>query len=296
MISSQTLKELALAILMPGNDLNLYFIVDRAAIEEWPDELWPLDSGAYNAASLFGDSRKPEHAEVAPYLIQFNQPDPLYEYLIEEAEKWPLGMFLASVKDWKQTFSETQSWLWPKRINGERVYFRYYDPRVLTLLVPYCQDIGARLPMSSFEEVFWVNPIQKETHHLKHSDPGPAFSLKNTWLLEPDLEERLTEAHLPYRIMDMLKESDQRFGQLPEPELYQRVVLMLQDATHHNILEIKDLFHFCHLSFMFPGFTGHPGVAEKLAVFKADKKQLFYDLVKSLPISWLTPYRSKEII
>lgn len=296
MKSSQTLKELSSAIFMPSNALNLYFIVDRAMIDEWPNNLWPLDSGAYNAASLFGESHEPEHTDVAPYLVQFKQPEPLYEYLVEEAEKRSLGVFLASTKNWQETFNEAQAWLWPQRINGERVYFRYYDPRVLTSLMYCCQDSNMPLPMSSFEEVFWANPVQNERYHLRHNEPGPVFSLEDGWPLQPDLEEGMIEAYIPHRIMDMLKENDRRFQQMPEPELYQQVDVMLQSAANYNILEIKDLFHFCHLSFMFPGFTGHPGVAQKFAAFKSNRKPPFYDLIQSLPTSWLTPYRSGEIL
>lgn len=268
----------------------LYCIVDAAVSDDLPEHLWRLVGKNTKAASLISENSD-DYLAVSPFLLELKEPDALYHYLLNICRTIPMGIFLISREPWIKVTEEATAWLWPRKQSGEQVLFRYYDPRVFSSLLQYTKKSHQPLAVGSFTDIVWHDPLKEKSFHFK-STQGKAFSCAEPWLLEPDLEEWLMESQVPHRIMDMLKNADAELCRKYQgPQLFQKIEAHLLEASAFNILELKDLLRFSHLSLLFPGFTKHEIIRHSLIEHrKYNGLKPFNDLVSSWNPSWLTPY------
>ncbi|UQZ88941.1 hypothetical protein C4J81_06915 [Deltaproteobacteria bacterium Smac51] len=277
---------------------SVYMVLDAAMNSEWPGQLWRVGRGKPEAVCLLQDAAGPEHLPAAPFLLPLREPDELCRYLVEACLKLPSGIFLVSDKPRLEVIEEAAAWLWPEVESGQRVYFRYYDPRVFTSLEHYARDNKKPLPAGSFSGAFWHDPFLENIFQLKFEPPGQPFNRREPWRLEPDLEEWLMRSQLPHRIMDMLKNADSKLcGQYSRPDLFRKISSQVMEATDYRILELRDLMRFSHLSLLFPGFTKQPDIQASLIEYgRQGGVKKFNDLVESWPTDCLAPFRREEIL
>jgi hypothetical protein len=88
--------------------------------------------------SLYEGPQGAQLAHFAPYLIRVPQKSPLLETLVQQAWSKSWGVFLTCDKPLKDLRSHFRHFLTVKLPDGQQVYFRYYDPRVLRLFLPTC--------------------------------------------------------------------------------------------------------------------------------------------------------------
>ena len=74
----------------------------------------------------------------APYLVRLPGESRLLETLVAEGwgKRW--GIFVVSAADFKSLRKHFRTFLIVKSPEGKRLYFRYYDPRVLRVYLPTC--------------------------------------------------------------------------------------------------------------------------------------------------------------
>jgi pSer/pThr/pTyr-binding forkhead associated (FHA) protein len=88
--------------------------------------------------SLYEGPQGAQLAHFAPYLIRVPQKSPLLETLVQQAWSKSWGVFLTCDRPLKDLRTHFRHFLTVKLPDGQQVYFRYYDPRVLRLFLPTC--------------------------------------------------------------------------------------------------------------------------------------------------------------
>jgi hypothetical protein len=88
--------------------------------------------------SLYQGPQGAQLAHFAPYLVRVPQKSLLLDTLVEQAWSKSWGVFVTSDTPFKDLRTHFRHFLTVKLPDGQQVYFRYYDPRVLRLFLPTC--------------------------------------------------------------------------------------------------------------------------------------------------------------
>jgi hypothetical protein len=88
--------------------------------------------------SLYEGAAGAKLVEFAPYLVRLEQDSRLLEVLVKEGWGNSWGVYLTSSGDIMQVRHHLRHFLEVDLPNGEQVYFRFYDPRVLRVFFPTC--------------------------------------------------------------------------------------------------------------------------------------------------------------
>jgi len=74
----------------------------------------------------------------APYLVRLPGDSRLLEALVAQGWGKNWGIFVVSAADFKSLRKHFRTFLMVKSPEGDRLYFRYYDPRVVRVYLPTC--------------------------------------------------------------------------------------------------------------------------------------------------------------
>ncbi|HVZ33234.1 MAG TPA: DUF4123 domain-containing protein [Polyangiaceae bacterium] len=88
--------------------------------------------------SLYDGPEAERYAEVAPYLVELPPMSRLTEALVREHWGQSLGCFLFAQADFKSVRRQLRKFLLVEGEGAKKVYFRFYDPRVLRTFLPTC--------------------------------------------------------------------------------------------------------------------------------------------------------------
>lgn len=120
--------------------------------------------------SLYNGETAEELAEVAPYLVSLPPGSQLLKKLLYHGWGKSWGVYFTCSASFEETRRHLRSLQFIEDEQGEELYFRYYDPRVLRTFLPTCTPQEANQffgPVKSF----WVE--QKEpTNVLKFTVEG----------------------------------------------------------------------------------------------------------------------------
>ena len=89
----------------------------------------------------------------APYLVRLTENSKLLESLIAHGWGKAWEIFVVSGSDFQSVRKHFRTFLMVKGPDGQRLYFRYYDPRVLRLYLPMCNAIETEFifgPVSAY--------------------------------------------------------------------------------------------------------------------------------------------------
>jgi len=115
---------------------RLYAVLDACdalAIQAKVRELGPS-----HVLCLYRGVVSPELQEVAPYLARVEAG--LLQWLIETVWNEPWGIFLVAKLELEAVRQHLRKFLIVKDPEGETMYFRYYDPRVLPSFLASCNE------------------------------------------------------------------------------------------------------------------------------------------------------------
>ena len=90
------------------------------------------------AVSLFQGVEEEKHWDVAPYLFHVNQET--LRWIQETLWNEPWGVFVMSRSNLEDLRQHFRRFLLVELPDGERWYFRYYDPRILKVYLPACDE------------------------------------------------------------------------------------------------------------------------------------------------------------
>jgi len=133
--------------------------------------------------SLYEGPQGAKLAQVAPYLVRLKKDSILLEKLVRDGwgESW--GVYLTCASEFNEVRRHLRHFLEVMLPEGEQVYFRYYDPRVLRVYLPTC----------TFEETdSFFGPIQNylmedEDHSLLQFANRGRGAVKTAVKLSPDV-------------------------------------------------------------------------------------------------------------
>jgi hypothetical protein len=116
-------------------DVFAYAVLDGASIEDLLEKLYSSDA---DFECLYRGELEPDIAEVAPYLVHLRENEPFTEWLLPNLSQRPLGILALTPVDLRQLRTHFRRFLIVRDPNGKPLYFRYYDPRVLSMYLPTC--------------------------------------------------------------------------------------------------------------------------------------------------------------
>jgi hypothetical protein len=92
------------------------------------------------AVCLFRGDKARELAHVAPYLVQLDPEGAFTRWLLETGWGKSWGIFVVSTHSLDQLKHHFRSLLTVYDEDGNSLFFRYYDPRVLRVYLPTCNE------------------------------------------------------------------------------------------------------------------------------------------------------------
>lgn len=113
----------------------LFAIMDAARDEQ---VLATLYASGLHFQSLYEGLRGEELALVAPYLVAIPREGSALDELVQEAWGKSWAVFLHATASFRDVRRQLRRLLRAELDDGERVLFRYYDPRVLRAYLPAC--------------------------------------------------------------------------------------------------------------------------------------------------------------
>ena len=116
---------------------NSYAIVDGAACKEL---LQAIDEHKPEYFCLYEGDLQPDLEACAPHLTTLVPGHPFTEWLLAELPGKPWGVIVRSPEKLRPLRKHFRSFLIVKNEQGQDLYFRYYDPRVIRIFLPTCND------------------------------------------------------------------------------------------------------------------------------------------------------------
>jgi len=112
----------------------LYGLFDSARDRD----ILPLLKGSgEKCQSLFQGTRGDLLADVAPWLVKFSENSGFLKKFMEKGWGNSWGIFFAGEADFAMTRRHFRQFLFVDEMeNGNRLYFRFYDPRVFRMILP----------------------------------------------------------------------------------------------------------------------------------------------------------------
>jgi hypothetical protein len=116
--------------------LNLiYLLLDAARME---DEIEIAKEMNPDFDSLYRGRSEETLSSVAPYIFKVNRGEQFEKWYFEKGWGVSWGVLVYSQDDMKSLHKHFRQFLMVKTEDGEELYFRFYDPRVLRIFLPTC--------------------------------------------------------------------------------------------------------------------------------------------------------------
>ncbi|HYC56894.1 MAG TPA: DUF4123 domain-containing protein [Candidatus Binatia bacterium] len=138
--------------------MHAYVVLDGASVPDLPARLWELEP---EHICLYRGELEPDVAEVAPYLVELVDGSPFTQWLMASAwgEHW--GTFLRAAGGLRMCRDHFRRLLMVRTEDSRFLYFAFYDPRVLRVFLPLCDQ-------EQLEEMF--GPVAE--YLAEGEDPG----------------------------------------------------------------------------------------------------------------------------
>ena len=132
-IATQAVRQQLFAV----PETTVYAILDGASVPELPQNLTRFGVAA---ECLFRGELEPDMAQVAPYLAVAPPNHPFTDWLLQEGWGQHWGVFAISRANLRTLRMHLRTFLKVYGPDLKPLYFRYYDPRVLRVYLPTCNN------------------------------------------------------------------------------------------------------------------------------------------------------------
>lgn len=116
---------------------HIYSILDAARIFGELDTAQQLQT---NFLSLYMGQSEELLSSVAPYLFSYQPESEFGKWLLEKGWGNAWGMFVETAVTLEDLRKHFRKFLLVKTEDGKELYFRFYDPRVLRIFLPTCDE------------------------------------------------------------------------------------------------------------------------------------------------------------
>jgi len=131
--------------------LGTYAVLDAARDERIYPALTQADT---ESLCLYLGDKAEELAAVAPYLLSLTKEDPFTQWLMNYGWGRSWGIFVRSSASLKELHRHFRKFLMVYDEKGTPLYFRYYDPRVLRVYLPTCNESELRTVFGPVDHYF----------------------------------------------------------------------------------------------------------------------------------------------
>jgi hypothetical protein len=209
----------------------LFAILDSADQPKVPEKAHELGE---RAVSLFLGSAQEDYSAVAPYLIRVDPP--ALDWIVENLWTEPWGVFVMSKSDLDTLRTHFRRFLIVQLPDGEKWFFRFYDPRILAPYLTACRqwELGkffgpvrayALHDVETGQVTFVQRNFQEEAASPSVVDTDPRATL--LWTITAEQVEALSRTHsqeFERRMIARLKQTYFKDNKDATPEVLQRFV------------------------------------------------------------------------
>ncbi len=146
---------------------KMYAIVDTAREEAIYGK---LVHSRIEGACLYRGQEATELADVAPYLVKLNKDDAFTDWLFENCWGNSWGIFLESSLELPELKRHFRKFIMIYDEEGKSLYFRFYDPRVLRVMMPIFDDDQVKQ---------FFGPVERYLVETEEEDELVIYMLKN---------------------------------------------------------------------------------------------------------------------
>ena len=114
---------------------NVYAILDGASVKDLPQILFEKAPPHF---CLFRGNLEPDVAAVAPYVVGLVRGSLFTDWMLDAEIGAHYGIFAASRQSIHEMRRHFRGLFTVYKENGDPMYFRFYDPRVLRAFLPTC--------------------------------------------------------------------------------------------------------------------------------------------------------------
>ena len=118
-------------------ETRVFAVLDGASIEGLLDHLYDDEP---DFVCLYRGRLAPDMAEVAPYLVELKPEEPFTRWVLENCWGKHWGIFAASPEGIRTLRQHFRRFTMVQDPDGKHLYFRFYDPRVLRVFLPTCNE------------------------------------------------------------------------------------------------------------------------------------------------------------
>lgn len=159
-----------LAVQLAGDkDQTAYAVLDGAGI---PNLLDQLDEMAPPHFCLYRGALPPDVAACAPYLVELVAGSPFRQWVFDAVWGNNCGIFAVAGAGLIEMRKHFRKFLMVKDPDGRSVYFRYYDPRVLRVYLPTCNEEEANYIYGPIQNYFMEDDTGDGLLRIRCGDSG----------------------------------------------------------------------------------------------------------------------------
>lgn len=137
MVEPDRVERVREQIFIAPESLKAYAILDGASAERLPQTIY--QHGVRSVCLLRGEL-DPDLEQVAPYLVSLDAESPFTDWVLNDGWGNHWGIFVLSKADSRTMRQHFRSLLYVYDPENVPLFFRYYDPRVLRVYLPTCND------------------------------------------------------------------------------------------------------------------------------------------------------------
>ena len=230
------------------------FVVLDAARD--PAVLELLRRGGQEHQMLYAGRRGEHLAAVAPYLVRLPPGSPLLDALLERGRGASWGVYLTCDLPFAEVRRHLRRFLVAETEDGQALYFRFYDPRVLRPYLPSCTpaELGAFFgPVSSF----WVEGASgRAAPLLRFTRPGPApaAARRGLWMIRDAQVEVFSREVVEVFVDRMVERLERdfpgelaRWGEAPRGDLRRTIRAGIDRAEGYGLSREREVLRFVDL-------------------------------------------------
>lgn len=181
-----------------------YLLLDGAILEQQLNQAKGLNE---NHRSLYRGETDPEIEAVGPFLFVYPHSEAFRAWYCENGLNDHWGILVDAPSSFDEIYAHFRRFLMVKTEDGQQLYFRFYDPRVLRIFLPTC-DSG------QLRELF--GPVHSFACSIPESHNTLQFSLRNFSLFTATM----ATAQL-FPIAEPYKEDDESHNASDNPSVFQ---------------------------------------------------------------------------
>lgn len=146
-----------------------------------------LQLSALEYESLFSGQLSPKLRAASPFVVRLQPQDAITQFLVEQGWGKAFGIFVAWHAGLGSLRRHLRTLLRVRAEGGRKLYFRFYDPRVLRAVLPTCSPEQLRDTFGAIRRIDMESASGRELVRFRLSEPP--FRLQR-WQHDLDPKER----------------------------------------------------------------------------------------------------------